>query len=103
MLVRKSIGEHVSVAANYYIDMVSSASIDVETGQPLRDERRQGSLSLDCSRQIHVQHRRREVDESDISPARVRRLSHDMFGDSPPFRSATNAARTTCRNVKSTA
>ena len=29
VLVRKSIGEHVSVAANYYIDMVSSASIDV--------------------------------------------------------------------------
>src|SRR5262245_66449830 len=29
VLVRKSVGEHVSVAANYYIDMVSSAAIDV--------------------------------------------------------------------------
>ena len=27
VLVRKSIGEHVSVQANYYVDMVSSASI----------------------------------------------------------------------------
>src|SRR5688500_20342850 len=48
MLVRKSIGEHVSVSANYYIDMVSSASIDVETSaSPYEDERRQGSLAID--------------------------------------------------------
>lgn len=31
ILVRKSIGSSVSVAANYYVDMVSSASIDVLT------------------------------------------------------------------------
>src|ERR1041384_6525376 len=48
MLVRKSIGEHVSVAANYYIDMVSSASVDVETSaSPYEDERTQSSLSAD--------------------------------------------------------
>ena len=48
VLVRKSIGEHVSVAANYYIDMVSSASIDVETSaSPYEDERTQSSLSVD--------------------------------------------------------
>ncbi len=48
MLVRKSIGEHVSVQANYYIDMVSSASIDVETSaSPYEDERRQGSFAVD--------------------------------------------------------
>ncbi len=48
MLVRKSIGEHVSVAANYYIDMVSSASIDVETSaSPYEDERTQSSLAVD--------------------------------------------------------
>src|SRR3954467_11818579 len=46
MLVRKSIGEHVSVEANYLIDMVSSASIDVETSaSPYTDERTQYSLS----------------------------------------------------------
>ena len=48
VLVRKSIGEHVSVSANYYIDMVSSASIDVETSaSPYEDERTQSSLSVD--------------------------------------------------------
>lgn len=31
VLVRKNIGASVSVAANYYVDMVSSASIDVQT------------------------------------------------------------------------
>lgn len=31
ILVRKSIGSSVSVAASYYVDMVSSASIDVQT------------------------------------------------------------------------
>ena len=50
MLVRKSIGEHVSVAANYYIDMVSSASVDVETSaSPYDDERTQSSLSASTS------------------------------------------------------
>src|SRR5688572_31042823 len=48
MLVRKSIGENVSVQANYYIDMVSSASIDVETSaSPYEDERTKYSLSAD--------------------------------------------------------
>src|SRR5262245_64452828 len=48
VLVRKSIGEHVSVSANYYIDMVSSASVDVETSaSPYDDERTQSSLSVD--------------------------------------------------------
>src|SRR5215203_4779560 len=46
MLVQKSIGEHVSLSANYYIDMVSSASVDVETSaSPYEDERTQSSLA----------------------------------------------------------
>src|SRR6187549_3812514 len=48
VLARKSIGEHVSVQANHYIDMVSSASVDVETSaSPYEDERVQSSLSVD--------------------------------------------------------
>src|SRR5678816_1890036 len=48
VLLRKSIGEHVSVSANHYVDMVSSASIDVETSaSPYEDERTQSSLSAD--------------------------------------------------------
>ncbi len=40
ILVRKSLGAHVSVSANYYVDMVSSASIDVETTASAYEEER---------------------------------------------------------------
>lgn len=46
ILVRKSIGPSVSVAANYYVDMVTSASIDVEaTASPYSEERKEQGLS----------------------------------------------------------
>lgn len=42
ILVRKNIGTSVSVSANYYVDMVSSASIDVEaTASPYSEERKE--------------------------------------------------------------
>jgi len=42
ILVRKNLGAHVSVSANYYVDMVSSASIDVETtASPYEEERKE--------------------------------------------------------------
>ncbi len=84
MLVRKSIGEHVSVQANYYIDMVSSASIDVETSaSPYEDERTQGSLSMDL---LHGKSTYSigavKSDESDYLANTVfAGISHDMFGD----------------------
>lgn len=46
ILVRKSIGSSVSVAANYYVDMVTSASIDVEvSASPYTEERKENGLS----------------------------------------------------------
>ncbi len=84
MLVRKSIGEHVSVAANYYIDMVSSASVDVETSaSPYEDERTQGSLSVDF---LHGKSTYSigyvNSDESDYQAKTMfAGVSHDMFGD----------------------
>jgi len=35
ILVRKSVGSSVSVAASYYVDMLSSASIDVQTNKKM--------------------------------------------------------------------
>src|SRR5690349_22569677 len=84
MLVRKSIGEHVSVAANYYIDMVSSASIDVQTSaSPYDDERTQSSLSMDF---LHGKSTYSigyvNSDESDYKAKTIfGSVSHDMFGD----------------------
>ncbi len=46
ILVRKNIGTAVSVSANYYVDMVSSASIDVQaTASPYSEERKESGFS----------------------------------------------------------
>lgn len=51
LLVRKKFADKVSVAANYYVDMVSSASIDVvSTASPYKEERTQYSLTGDFLR-----------------------------------------------------
>jgi len=58
LLVRRKIGENYSVAANYCMDFVSSASIDVMTqASPYKEERRQASLGFDMMKQDPVQRR----------------------------------------------
>jgi hypothetical protein len=48
LLVRKKFAEKYSVTANYYVDMVSSASIDVvTTASPYKEQRTQLSLGAD--------------------------------------------------------
>ena len=49
VLVRKKFGDHFSAAYNYYVDMISSASIDVVTqASPYTETRTQNSLSVDA-------------------------------------------------------
>ena len=104
MLVRKSIGEHVSVAANYYIDMVSSASIDVQTSaSPYDDERTQSSLAVDF---LHGKSTYSigyvNSDESDYQAKTMfAAVSHDMFGDLTTVSfSFKNGKNDVFRNVK---
>lgn len=48
ILVRKDIGKSVSVSANYYVDVVSSASIDVlASASRYSEERKQKSVGID--------------------------------------------------------
>jgi len=48
LLVRKKVTDSLSLAANVYVDMISSASVDVlSTASPYKETRRQGSLSAD--------------------------------------------------------
>lgn len=48
ILLRKQVGKHSSVYANYYTDSVSSASIDVRTtASPYTEEREEKSLGVD--------------------------------------------------------
>lgn len=48
LLARKKIGSNVSVSANYYVDSISSASIDVVSyASPYTEERNEFSLGVD--------------------------------------------------------
>ena len=51
VLVRKQVGKSTSFVANYYVDMISSASIDViTTASPYNEERTQWSVGMDYLR-----------------------------------------------------
>ncbi len=84
VLVRKSVGKSVSVAANYYVDMVSSASIDViTTASPYTEERTQYSLAADYLRgNTMMSLGITNSEESDFDATTYNlSISQDMFGD----------------------
>ncbi|MEZ5500149.1 MAG: DUF3570 domain-containing protein [Steroidobacteraceae bacterium] len=84
VLVRKKFFDKVSVAGNYYIDMVSSASVDVlSSASPYDEERTQKSLSLDYLRGKST-YSIGYIDsaESDYkAKTYYASISQDMFGD----------------------
>lgn len=84
VLLRKKFAEKYSVSANYYMDMVSSASIDVmTTASPYKEERTQGSLAFDVLQgktQYSVSYTL--SDESDYTANTASfDVSQDIFGD----------------------
>ena len=84
VLVRKKVTENFSVEANYFIDKVSGASIDVlSNASPIKDERHQKSVSLDYLRdktQYTLSYS--ESAERDYTSNTLHfGLSQDMFGD----------------------
>ena len=83
ILVRKQVGKSLSFVGNYYVDMVSSASIDViTTASPYTEEREQWSLGMDYLRgntTMRVGYTSSE--ESDYDAATYNfSVSQDMFG-----------------------
>ncbi len=84
ILVRKKVGKSVSIVGNYYVDMVSSASIDViTTASPYTEERKQWSLGMDYLRgNTTMRVNYVSSDESDYDAETVSfSVSQDMFGD----------------------
>lgn len=84
ILVRKKVGKSMSVVGNYYVDMISSASIDVvTTASPYTEERTQWSLGMDylhantTMRINYVSSKESDFDAETISFS----VSQDMFGD----------------------
>jgi len=84
LLMRKKFAEKYSVSANYYVDMVSSASIDVvTTASPYREERTQGSVALDMlngKTQYSLSFTNSEENDYTANSASFD-VSQDMFGD----------------------
>ena len=84
LLVRKKFAEKYGVTANYYIDMVSSASIDVvTTASPYKEERTQGSLAFDMlngKSQYSLSFTNSEENDYTANSLSFD-VSQDMFGD----------------------
>ena len=84
ILVRKTVGKSLSFVGNYYVDMVSSASIDViTTASPYTEERTQWSLGMDYLRgntTMRVNYVSSEEPDYDAETVSFS-VSQDMFGD----------------------
>ena len=84
VLVRKKFSEKFSVEANYFIDKVSGASVDVlSQASVIKDERKQKSLSLDYihdKTQYNLSYTN-STERDYISNTTHFSLSQDMFGD----------------------
>jgi len=84
LLVRKNIGDSVSVGLNHYVDNVTSASIDVVvSASEYTEEREENSISIDYLRQKTTVSMGYTVsDESDFEAKTLSLgISQDMFGD----------------------
>jgi hypothetical protein len=84
ILVRKQVGKSTSFVGNYYVDMVSSASIDViTTASPYSEERKQWSLGMDYLRgntTMRVNYTSSVESDFDAKTYGFS-VSQDMFGD----------------------
>ena len=85
VLVRKSFGESLSVTANYYVDAITSASIDVVVSgaSQYKERREQKSLAVDYLRGKSTYTAGYVLSEENDYKAQTFSLgvSQDMFGD----------------------
>ncbi|MCJ8319401.1 MAG: DUF3570 domain-containing protein [Colwellia sp.] len=84
ILLRKKASESVAFSAYYYVDMISSASVDVmSTASPYSEERIEGQLGIEYLLDKSViAFTLRQSDESDyLSKSFNLNISHDTFGD----------------------
>lgn len=84
LLVRKQVAQNISLVGNYYVDMVTSASIDVvTTASPYTEERKQWSLGMDyLHRNTTLSVAYTSSVESDFDATTYSfSVSQDMFGD----------------------
>ena len=86
ILIRKSVGDSVSVSAKHYVDTISSASIDVEVilgASTYNEERVEESLSLDfLNEKTLMNFSYTNSEENDfLADTFAFGISQDLFGD----------------------
>jgi hypothetical protein len=84
VLIRKKIGDNFSVSYNYYVDMISSASIDVLlTASPYKEKRTQqtGSVEYQHGKTTYSATYIHSREPDYIADTTIYSLSQDMFGD----------------------
>jgi len=84
VLVRKNFGDSVSLGYNYYVDNVSSASIDVvTTASPYTEQRKENTILFDYLREkttMSFGYTRSVESDFDATTGFIN-ISQDMFGD----------------------
>ncbi len=84
ILLRKKATESVAVSAYYYVDMISSASVDVmSTASPYSEKRNEAQLGVEYLRNKTLMSMNfRQSDESDYLAKSISvNISQDTFGD----------------------
>ena len=84
ILLRKKASESVALSAYYYVDTISSASVDVmSTASPYSEERQEGQLGIEyLYDKTTMAFSVRQSDEDDYLANSVNfNVSHDTFGD----------------------
>ncbi len=84
LLLRKNVGDNLSLGFNHYVDNVSGASIDVKvSASEYTEEREENSVSLDYLRQktiMSLGYTRSQESDYDATTLNLG-ISQDMFGD----------------------
>ncbi|MBL4908518.1 MAG: DUF3570 domain-containing protein [Alteromonadaceae bacterium] len=84
ILLRKKATESVAISAYYYVDMISSASVDVmSTASPYSEKRNEAQLGIEYLRDKTLMSMNvRQSDESDYLAKSISiNISQDTFGD----------------------
>ena len=82
--VRKQLGNRISVSGKYYVDSISSASIDVQTyASPYTEERTEKNASIDFLNEkttVSLSYTNSDENDYEANTGAIA-FSHDMFGD----------------------
>jgi len=106
LLIRKMLGTSASVSANYYVDSISSASIDVITSaSPYKEERKEHSVGVEYLHDKSIMSFNYSNSEENDYKAKTYSIgiSQDFFGDLTTLSMAYSRGDDTVQRIVNTA